>query len=71
MLPYLKHEKESGAASSDPEGEDYSMLDAVAEDLLHAIAKKDKTLVKEALAALCEHLQKEDQEQDEATMGKG
>lgn len=50
--------------------EDYSMLDAVAEDLLQAIAKKDKNLVKEALAALCEYIQEADQKQDRVTMEK-
>lgn len=70
MLPYLKHEKESGSASSDPEDGEFTMLDAIAEDLLAALKKSDKTLVKTALQALCEYLQEEDQEQDEETLGK-
>jgi hypothetical protein len=63
-LPYLKHEKESGSASSDSEGSDYSMLDAIAEDLMTAFEKSRKSMVKEALQALCDYLQEQDQIQD-------
>ena len=41
------------------------MLDAIAEDFIAAFESKNKKLMKEALSALVEHIQSEDQEQDE------
>jgi rhamnogalacturonyl hydrolase YesR len=69
-LPFLKHEKEAGSASSDSDGEDYSMLDAIAEDIMSALEKSSKSMLKEALAALLEHIKEEDTKQD-AEMAKG
>ena len=77
MIPFLKH-KEEGAASamdedentkrrsSDDEHEedDNEMLDAIAEDMLGAIARKDKGLMKESLDALCEYIRDEMDEDD-------
>ncbi len=50
------------------DGSEYGMLDAVAGDLLHAIEKKDKTLLKSALEALVEHIKEEDEQQDQQSM---
>ncbi len=74
MLPFLKNREGAAASgpvetierSPDDEGGEYGMLDAVADDLLAAIEKKDKALLKEALAALVEHIQAEDVAQDAA-----
>ena len=46
--------------------EDFSMLDAVAQDLLSAVEKKDTKLLKEALASLCQHIQTLDEQQDQS-----
>lgn len=75
MLPFLKN-RDDGAASmpmetkerSPDEDASYDMLDAVAEDLLMAIEKKDKSLLKSALSALCDHLQDMDSQQDQSMM---
>ncbi len=71
MLPFLKN-REGGMSGPvetierEPDGEpEYDLLDAVAEDLLMALEKKDKKLLKEALSALIEHIQEEDHEQDQ------
>lgn len=76
MLPILKRRHEGGMSAPievvertpDEGAEPFDMLDAVAEDLLMAIEKKDKKLLKDALAAFAEHLQSMDQEQDEQLM---
>lgn len=74
MLPFLKNQKEASAAGDDdaekrkPDRDNYDMLDAVAEDLLAAFKKGDRAMVKEALGALCDYIQMEDQYQDELTM---
>lgn len=72
MLPFLKNQKEGGAAASsetlkrDPdEGAEYDMLDAVAEDLLAAIESKDAGLLKSALQSLVDHIQTQDVGQDQ------
>lgn len=75
MLPFLKN-REEGAMSAPvdpierkPDDESaYDMLDAIAEDLLSAVEKKDKGLLKSALSALCEHVQDMDVKQDQETM---
>lgn len=73
MLPFLKNRQEGSMSGpvdetmmreSDGE-EEYGMLDAIAEDMIEAFKKSDKRMLKEALSALCEHLQEEDQTQDE------
>lgn len=63
-LPFLKHDKETGSASMDVEDGDYSILDAIAEDLLSAMKKSDKSMLKEALEALCDHIKSMDEIQD-------
>ncbi len=73
MLPFLKNKQEgsmSGPVESmkigpDEGDESYGMLDAVVEDMLEAIGKKDKTLLKGALQALVEHIQDADAIQDQ------
>lgn len=75
MLPFLKNRDEGGMSGPaevverkpDDDGE-YDMLDAIAEDLLSAVEKKDKSLLKSALSALCEHLQSMDSQQDQSMM---
>lgn len=77
MLPFLK--KKEGAMSSpvevierepDEGAEPFEMLDAVVDDMLEAMEKKDKKLLKSALEALCEHIQDMDVKQDESLMNK-
>lgn len=70
MLPFLKNNNDAAAVGpvevkERDHDESFDMLDAVAEDLLQAIEKKDKKLLKNALSALCEHLQDIDEKQDE------
>lgn len=73
MLPFLKN-KDDAAVSGPVEvqerdhDEGFDMLDAVAEDLLMAIEKKDKGLLKSALSSLCEHLKDMDEQQDQSMM---
>ena len=78
MLPFLKS-KQEGAMSGpvdilervpDDGSEELSMLDAVADDMIDAIHKKDKSLLKSALEALCEYIKEEDEEQDESLTNK-
>lgn len=72
MIPFLKNKKEGSVSlpadviERDPDdgSEAYEMLDAVAEDLLDAIEKKDRGLLKSALEALCEHIKDQDEIQD-------
>lgn len=48
-----------------PDGEEsFEMLDAIVEDLMDAIGKKDKKLLKATLGALCDYIRDEDVEQD-------
>ncbi len=71
MLPFLKNRDDSAASGpiesierkSDEDAE-YDMLDAIAEDLMAAMQKKDKGLLKEALQALIDHVQSADEIQD-------
>ncbi len=78
MLPFLKNRSE-GAASShvetlerkpDDDIPGFDLLSAVAEDILKAVEKKDHKLLKEALEALCEHMQDVDMEQDQQMAGE-
>lgn len=78
MLPFLKNRDDGVGVGpietierKPDDGDSFDMLDAVAEDLLAAIEKKDKKLLKAALAALCEHIQDEDEAQDAAQMPEG
>lgn len=67
MIPFLK---EDSIAQSSNENEDYGTLDAVAEDLLTALHKKDRSLIKQALESLCEYLKEEDTQQDQSLINK-
>ena len=74
MLPFLKNRTEGSASDAidtlertpDDGDADFGALDAVAEDILMAIEKKDVTILKEALSALVAHIQDMDTAQDEA-----
>jgi hypothetical protein len=44
------------------------MLDAIAEDMLAAVSKKDVNLLKDALRSLLDHAKAEDYEQDAKEM---
>ena len=46
--------------------EDYGTLDAVAQDMMEAFDKKDGSLLKQALDALCEYVREKDLEQDQS-----
>lgn len=73
MLPFLKKKEGSAAMGEDEptqkrmgeDEEEYGMLDAIAEDMLDAMSKKDKDLMKSALEALCDYVRQEDEEQDQ------
>lgn len=78
MLPFLKNKQEGSMSGpvevierEPDEGADgFEMLDAIAEDLLSAMEKKDKGLLKAALESLCEYIREEDEEQDESLTNK-
>jgi len=75
MLPFLKNKQEGGMSGTvdevkkrmpdNEDQEDYGMLDAIAEDIMDAVQKKDKKVLKGALEALIEHIQEADEIQDE------
>lgn len=75
MLPFLRN-RDEGSASSEVEtqvrdhDEGFDLLDAVAEDIIMALEKKDKKRLKGALESLCQHIQDLDDEQDQTTMGE-
>jgi hypothetical protein len=76
--PFQKHKETSVSVPSDhirmgkdkDEEQDYEfdMLDAVAEDMLSAVERKDKRMLKAALQSLCDHLMMIDEDQDEKLM---
>lgn len=75
MLPFLKNSKEASVAGpmetierSPDDGAEPDLLDAVADDILSAVAAKDKGLLKSALEAFAEHLQDMDSQQDQSMM---
>lgn len=75
MLPFLKDRKDGSMSSPvqtkerETDGEDdYGMLDAVAEDMLEAMHKGDKKLMKAAIEALIDHIQSLDEVQDTEEM---
>jgi hypothetical protein len=67
-LPFLK--RSEGSASSPVEtrvrehDEDFDMLDAIAGDVLDAVQKGDKAMLKDAFGALVDHIQSLDAVQD-------
>ncbi len=72
MLPFLKNKLEGGMSApvetierKPDEGESFEMLDAICEDMMDAMHKKDKRLLKSSLEALIEHIQYIDEMQDE------
>lgn len=71
MLPFRKRQDDGVGVGpvevkerKPDEEPSYGMLDAVAEDILAAVASKDPVLLKEALMALVEHIQDADELQD-------
>ncbi len=70
-LPFLKNSEGSVSAPVETiereHDEDFDMLDAVADDMMAAVKKGDKAALKDALAALVDHIQTADATQD-ATM---
>lgn len=76
MLPFLKRKQEASYSESvddevtrKPDNEpEYDMLDAIAEDMLAAVSKKDVNLLKDALRSLLDHARAEDYEQDAKEM---
>lgn len=76
MLPYLRNRDDGlgvGTMESKErkpdDGGGYEMLDAIAEDLLLAVEKKSKVMIKAALASLVSHIQDADEEKDKELMG--
>lgn len=76
MLPFLKN-RDDGVGTGPvetkdrkPDDDSFDMLDAVAEDVMDAVKKGDKKALKDALAALVEHIQMQDVEQDEGMSGE-
>lgn len=72
MLPFLKLKKETSFEDGAPaetiereHDEHFDMLDAIAEDMIHAFSNKSKEALKEALEAFVSHIQEMDEEQDE------
>jgi hypothetical protein len=68
MLPFLKERHEASVSSPVETDEKFGMLDAVVDDLLEAVHKKDKKMLKAALELLVEHIQEADEEQDHEEM---
>jgi hypothetical protein len=74
MLPFAKNRDDgvaAGPVETKARGHDdsFDLLDAVAEDMLMALERKDKPRLKAALEALISHIQDLDETQDETTMG--
>jgi len=65
MLPFLKNKQEGSMAESEDESDSFGTLDAIAQDMMEAFDKKDKSLLKAALESLCDYLKEEDVEQDQ------
>ncbi len=70
MLPFLKHQSDVVLDNAEDEsdkfgdGDEYDILSAVAEDILHAVTTRDKSLLKATLSALCDYIKEEDEVQD-------
>lgn len=72
MLPFLKNKQEASMSQDEDQidNEDFGTIDAVAQDLLDGLQRKDKVLIKSALSALCDYIKAEDIEQDQSLIGK-
>lgn len=76
MLPFLKDRNEGSMSGpvetikreSDNGEESYGMIDAIVEDMIEALQKKDKQLLRGALEALIEHIREDDEIQDQEDM---
>lgn len=80
MIPFLKNRDDASAYSQgeedatlrrqpDQDGdEDYGLVDAIAEDMMEAFHKKDKSLLKESIRALCDYIENKDEIQDQEQM---
>lgn len=75
MIPFLKKKQEAAVMVPDEikvrkpdeeEASEFGMLDAIVEDMIEAIHKRDKRLLKSALEALVGHIKEEDEMQDMA-----
>jgi hypothetical protein len=72
MLPFLKNNDIGidvgpvGIKQHTNDEKMYSTLDAVADDLLSALDRKDRRLLRSALEALCQHIQSMDESQDQS-----
>jgi hypothetical protein len=72
MLPFLKNRNDASATGEDEptkmktkdDDDQFSMLKAVAADMMDAFKKGNVRSLEEALGALCEHIKEEDEEQD-------
>jgi len=60
MLPFLKHKQDSGTVAlpetikRESDESEYDMLEAAAEDLMHAVHSKDIKMIAQALRAAFE-----------------
>lgn len=68
---FLAHKEGGGEmpaeniSHSDKSGQEYSMLDAIAEDMMHAIKSGNIEMLKYALESYKEHIAEEDRVEDE------
>ena len=75
MLPYLRNNKETGMVDSEetverkPDRDNFDIFDALADDMLKAVERRDKDMLKSVLAALCTYLENRDEDQDQNMMG--
>lgn len=74
-LPFLKRNKEASMSApiesmerKPDQEQDFSMLDAVADDLMEAVKTDNKQLLKDALESLVAHIQSMDEDQDQKDM---
>lgn len=70
MLPFLKRDKEASVSTAPDaivrkpdDGEPYDVMHSVADDLLHAIERKNIKLIAETLRAAFELLESEEHEE--------
>jgi hypothetical protein len=75
MLPFLRNRDDGVGVGTvetkerkPDDGDSYDMLDAIAEDLLLAVEKKNKAMIKAALESFMDHIQAVDVEMDKEMM---